>query len=100
MKVKSHGKTQKIRRSTEQWQAIILAYEQSGLTQDAFCTRESLAPSSFYKWRQRLGYIKTAKPEVPLFVELASPQIESQQIHWDIELSLSDNIVLRLRQSN
>jgi len=98
MKAKSPRHSQKIRRSAEQWQKIMLSYDQSGLTQDAFCAREALAPSSFYTWRKRLERVKPAETKEPLFVELASPQLASTATDWDIEVSLGDHIVLRLRQ--
>jgi hypothetical protein len=100
MRTDPDNQTQYIRRSAEQWQEIMTAYEASGLTQESFCIRESLAPSTFYTWRQRLGGAKTIKPEKPLFVELSSSQPMQESTHWDIELVLGDNIVLRLRQSN
>jgi len=99
MKTKLSGHTQKIRRSAEQWQKIILAYDQSELTQEAFCARESLPPSSFYTWRKRLEDVKPTDTKQSLFVELASPPLPSTEPDWDIELSLGDHIVLRLRQS-
>lgn len=91
--------TKKIRRSPEQWQTIIASYEQSGLTQEAFCVRESLAMSTFYKWRQRLLEGQPHEPSQPMFVELNSQQQPTQHNQWDIELSLSNDIVLRLRQA-
>ena len=102
MKTKSASKFQNKRLSTEQWRDIMLSYEQSGLTQDAFCARESLAPSTFYSWRQRLGDAKQVKRPVPapLFVELRPPHPQPISTDWDIELSLGENIVLRLRQSH
>jgi len=90
------------RRSVEQWQDIMSAYDSSGLTQELFCVQESIALSTFYTWRQRLSAVKPAKvkSKKPLFVELASSLPENKSSGWDIELSLGDSIVLRLRQSN
>ena len=92
-------KTHNTRRSAEQWQDIMEAYEASGLTQESFCARESLAPSTFYTWRQRLRSVKPAKRKEPQFVELAASLPKQESNDWDIELSLGDNIVLRLRRS-
>jgi len=98
MDTKTPSKFENKRLNTEQWQEIMLAYDQSGLTQEAFCDRESLAPSTFYSWRKRLKGIKKTKPKKSMFVELTPPQTEQQPIDWDVELRLGDHIVLRLRQ--
>ena len=97
MKVKSRTKNQKIRRNIEQWQEIMSAYEKSGLTQEAFCHRESVAPSTFYNWHKRLSVAIPTKPKEPMFIELPAPDFSSKADHWDIELLLGDNVVLRMR---
>ena len=101
MKTTTIRKTHKRRRSPEQWQNIMLAYENSDLTQADFCRKESLVLSTFHKWRQRLSVVQSTPSEKPLFVELTPPTNESPSTsnHWDIELVLSDNLVLRLRPS-
>lgn len=102
MNTKSPSKFQHKRLSTDQWQDIMSAYDQSGLTQEAYCARESLAPSTFYAWRHRLSGTKRIKRPVPVpepgFIELTPPQPQIST-DWDIELSLGENIVLRLRRS-
>jgi len=102
MNTNPSSKTHNNHRSVEQWQDIMSAYDSSGLTQELFCVQESIALSTFYTWRKRLSTAKPAKvkSKKPLFVEL-TPSLPKQKIcHWDIELSLGDSIVLRLRQSN
>jgi len=84
MSTNSVGKTQTIRRSIEQWQHIMSAYESSGLTQELFCLQESIAPSTFYTWRQRLNGNKPAKPKSPQFVELTTSQQKPESVEWDI----------------
>lgn len=94
----------RIRRNTDQWQAIIQQYKQSGQTQSEFCAAQSLALSTFHRWYQRLG--TSSQPddvahEEPVFVELASeddPITLPTPIPWDVELQLGEDIVLRLRQ--
>jgi len=93
-------KSANTRRSTEQWQDIMSAYQSSGLTQESFCIQESLALSTFYTWRQRLNGTKPAKCKAPQFVELTPSQQKTASSDWDIELALGDHIVLRFRQSN
>jgi len=100
MKSNSPSKQIKVRRSTKQWQEIMLTYEQSGLSQEAFCTQQSLATSTFHKWRQRLAVEKPLDQTVPEFVELTSTPQSAHSGGWDIELSLSSTIVLRIRQMN
>ncbi len=93
-------KTTSGKRGPQQWQSIMQAYEQSGLTQEAFCNRESIAPSTFYNWRKRLSVAKPAKPKEPMFIELPATEFPTKIDHWDIELLLGDNVVLRMRQTN
>ena len=101
MKTKTSQKEPNIRRSAEQWQAIMLAYDNSGLTQEDFCIRESLALSTFYKWRNQLAgrQPKSKDRKDPMFIALGSVQEAEKAKHWDIELSLGDGIVLRLSQT-
>ena len=54
MSDQSPRKATKLRRSAEQWQEIMAAYEVSSLGQEVFCARESLAVSTFSKWRNQL----------------------------------------------
>jgi len=100
MQSNSLNKQAKVRRTEAQWQDIMLAFDESGLTQEAFCIQQSLAPSTFYKWRQRLAGKKRYDQALPEFVELTSTTQAVNSSHWDIELSLSSTIVLRIRQSN
>ncbi len=98
MKVKTASQLPNLRRSSEQWQELMSSYEKSGLTQEAFCAKESLSPSTFYTWRKRLCCVTVAKPKEPRFVELSTSLPNRESSDWDIELTLGDNIVLRLRQ--
>jgi len=100
MQSNSLNKQVKVRRTAEQWQEILSAYENSGLSQEAFCTQQSLATSTFHKWRQRLAADKPQTQAVPEFIELTSIPQSAHSGDWDIELSLSSTIVLRIRQSH
>ena len=75
------------------------AYEVSGLGQEAFCARESLAVSTFSKWRNQLVNGVTHAAASPVFVELSKLAGRDQHSAWDIELILGDGMSLRLRQS-
>ena len=37
------------------WREVMLRFGESGTTVSAFCAREGLSTSSFYRWRERLG---------------------------------------------
>lgn len=41
----------KRRRSSEEWRAVFARQASSGLSVQAFCARESINTSSFYRWR-------------------------------------------------
>lgn len=101
MNDQSPRKATKIRRSNEQWQAIMLAFADSGLTQEAFCAQESLAMSTFSKWRRKIMSTVDdgADAGSPMFVDLTKLTDHDQCSAWDIELSFGDGMSLRLRQS-
>ncbi len=95
-------KTIKVRRNAEQWQAIMEAFADSGLTQEAFCAQESLAMSTFSKWRRQLmSTAADAAGDVgsPMFVDLTKLTDRDQHNAWEIDLSLGDGMSLRLRRS-
>lgn len=87
------------RRTAQQWQDLMRRYESSGLTQEAFCAQENLAPSTFHSWRARFREDVVASPRAPRkealpFVELrANPPAHD----FDIELEWGGGIVLRMR---
>ena len=90
-----------VRRSAAQWQALLEAYERSGLSQRTFCQQQGLAYSSFVRWRQQLaGYAPEPVGAQDLFVELASSVVtgHGQEPAWDVELQLAEGMVLRLRR--
>jgi len=100
MQSNSLNKQVKVRRTEAQWQDIMLSYKKSGLSQEAFCAQQVIATSTFHKWRQRLAADKSHDQAIPEFVELTSTRQSSHSGDWDIELSLSSTIVLRIRQMN
>lgn len=42
------------RRGRGEWERIVRAQEESGLSVRAFCLRESVGTASFYTWRRRI----------------------------------------------
>ena len=78
-------------------------YQVSGLSQQAFCMKQGLAISSFCKWRHKLASSdESSLADNPdnLFVEIAAIDDDAQPtLQWDVELALSNGMVLRLRQN-
>ena len=85
----------KIRRSPEQWQAIMSSFDASGLTQEAFCLRESIAVSTFCKWRQKMSHSES-HTNTPEFYDLSTLGRLSTNSQLDIALELGNGITLRL----
>lgn len=74
-------------------------FDACGITQEAFCRRESLAISTFNKWRKKLKQNPLETVGGPRFVELGSASDDTDVSGWDIELDLGAGMVLRLRRS-
>ena len=91
--------TPKKRLSAAHWQAIMARFDASGVTQEAFCRQESLAISTFNKWRKQLKQAPYNSTVEPMFVDLASLSAIPDAGGWDIELVLGDGVTLRLRRS-
>ncbi|PWQ92617.1 IS66 family insertion sequence element accessory protein TnpA, partial [Leucothrix pacifica] len=60
------------RRTQAQWQSLIQQFEQSGLSQVAFCQQHELNPTYFSLRRSKLRAMKTKTMPASRFVE-ASP---------------------------
>lgn len=86
-----------VRRSAQEWRAIVSRYERSGQTLMQYCASEQLAPSTFSLWRRKLRQSASegAANGAARFVELAdSPPAPM----WEAELDLGDGVVLRVRR--
>ena len=83
--------TKRPRRERNEWQSLVDGFESSGQDMKAFCDNHGIRPDRLKLWQRRLKKQK--------FVEL--PSIEqhtpAEQGTWDVELSLGNNITLRLR---
>ncbi len=86
--------TKRIRRSPQQWQAIVDRQAASGLAARAFCDTHQFSYPVFCKWRKRL----TPGDQPPL-IDLSSLVHAPSVTQWDIELELGDGMTLRLRRS-
>ncbi|MDT0499334.1 hypothetical protein RM530_18505, partial [Algiphilus sp. W345] len=92
-----------VRRSESDWRRLIEEWAQSGQSQEAFCASRGLALSSLCNWRRKLKAGSAASPESPPreaadFIELTAPVASDKESPaWDLELSLGEGTVLRLR---
>ncbi|NQY65370.1 MAG: hypothetical protein HRT38_16965 [Alteromonadaceae bacterium] len=89
-----------IRRTSAQWQQILQEQEQSGLSIKEYCQQNNIATSCFFKWRGKLTQpssenISVTEPEnekwLPLEKDIPPTNV------WDLELSLPNGIVLRMK---
>ena len=92
----SNTKSKRIHRSPDQWSQVISDQRASGLSQVEFCRRESIALSTFARWRQRLSGAEQATSRDEPWIELSG--LPGTRAGWDIELDLGDGICLRLRR--
>lgn len=89
----------KIRRSRQQWQQIVEQFEHMDVSVSAFCRQYSLAYQSFLKWRTL--FQNEIKQPAAGFVEIVpepANDISANPGGWVVELSLGNNIVLRIKQ--
>lgn len=49
------SKRSRSRRSREQWQQLVAAHDESGLSVGSYCERERVSAASFYRWRALVG---------------------------------------------
>lgn len=88
-----------VRRSAQEWRAIVSRYEHSGQTLKQFCAVEQLAPSTFSLWRRKLrqSASDSAANGAARFVELADSSPAPSPM-WEAELDLGDGVLLRVRR--
>jgi len=97
----------KIRRSKAQWQELVDAHANSGLSQRAFCEQQGISVASFGYWKRKLKAnndhqlsgdsrptISDGWLELPLAVQSGGGKTGA----WHIELDLGNGVCLRLRQ--
>lgn len=81
--------------------AIMSRFADSGLSVEAFCQRESISTSSFYRWRSLLGdpasrEVATlgAAGRAAAFVELGT--LPRARVPLELHLDLGDGVLLHL----
>jgi len=88
------------RRNLKQWRELLDRFDESGQTQEQFCTKHDLGLSTFGRWRKRLHQQAVVSPKSAtdaLFVELSQDVPASRS--WDVELQLGAGVYLRLRRA-
>jgi hypothetical protein len=85
-------------RTRDEWARIMEEQTESGLSQKAFCEQRGIAVGAFYNAKKRMR-TKAMTPAV----EAAFLGVTVEDVplvpRWDVELSLGDGVVLRLRRS-
>lgn len=92
------------RLSTALRRAIMARFADSGLAVDAFCQRESISTSSFYRWRSLLGEALSrevvarsplrATARAAAFVDLGT--LPRSRVPLELRLDLGDGVLLHL----
>lgn len=95
-----------LRRSRGEWRALLSGFEQSALSVEAYCRRESISAASFYRWRGVLcGKVErsrevTVHDATPAFVDLGPlSSAPRHRARLDLKLDLGDGLVLHLVRS-
>lgn len=87
----------RVRRSAENWRALLARQAESGLSVASFCARERLNAASFYQWRSRLGCGAAARPAAvsprAAFVDLGAL---SGGGRFELRIELGGGLVLQL----
>ena len=87
------SRSKRTRRTKAQWTEILREFESSSVGSREFCRREGLPPSSFQRWRRRLGRVTAAE-----FIELvptSSASVPSSS--WSLDVSLPNGVSLRFQ---
>ncbi|UZE94388.1 IS66 family insertion sequence element accessory protein TnpA [Alkalimarinus alittae] len=85
-------------RSLKDWATILTAFENSGLTQEAFCQQNKLPSSTFSKWKKQLSKNTL---EQPAFIELPMTEAydTSSAFCFELNIALRNGFKLNLRLS-
>ncbi len=95
-------------RTEAEWRDLIRQFEESNLTQTAFCKQQGIATSGLNRWRQRLTdntpAIAPASQEPSGFVQLGalpdpsvSPSADhSEERRWQVELEFAPGRTLKI----
>ena len=76
--------SRRVRRSPEQWRALVQAQPSSGQSVEEYCRRHQVTPSSFYRWQQFLTgntgatspWAKPKRPSAPVITGFAAVHLK------------------------
>ncbi len=80
------------RRARAEWVELLGRFDKSGISVREFCAAENVSPSSFQRWRARLGSVSAAE-----FTELAATPVPPASESWTLELALPNGACVRYR---
>lgn len=84
------------RRCRADGERLVAQFERSGLGRGAFCAARSISVNTLDYWRRRL---RRKAPARSGFVELLPVAAKAGTSNgWDVELTLGDGVMLRLRR--
>jgi len=86
----------RVRRTVDEWRALVEEHGASGESSAAFCTRRGIVLSSFNRARSRLAEATAVTtPKAVDFLPVSDTPHDSTG--WELELSVGDRVVIRLR---
>jgi len=91
MEIRANGN---VRRSEDEWHAILARWEKSGTSVEEFCTGEKIAFSSFRRWQQRLRVSRSRRAQ---FVPVTVASSTSSNPTWALEVELPNGTRLRFQ---
>ena len=99
----NNARSDKSRRSPEQWRRLIEQQQAGHQSIKAFCQEQGIAYATFLYHKRKLAEStpeQGALPPAPVgesgFIEVQAPEAGGRW--WDVELALGDGIVLRVRR--
>ena len=91
-------------RTAQEWETILAEQVSSGLSQTAYCRRHGITLSGFYNAKSRiksksvLAPVGAAAKFIGISLDAILPPAPAPA-PWDVELSLGEGVVLRIRGS-
>lgn len=96
----SQSKGNRHQRNEGEWRALLSRFDKSGLGVDAFCQREAISATSFYRWRTLLrneNVEEEHSDNAPPFVDLGTLTAATpSRPKFDLKLELGDGLTLHL----
>lgn len=90
-----------VRRSREEWQALLNRFDARRDSVTDFCVRESISEASYYRWRGLLPgalpqHEPAQQPNPSAFLDLGRLSTNSAVPRLDLKLDLGGGLVLHL----